>query len=139
LIQIHLPFSNIMNLYVVVAVGLTILALDAAWLTFRAGYHTAFFKSVQGSPMVIRIVPAALVYVLIPVAITYIVLNHVKTIREAGIKGAALGAAMYGLYDLTNYATLTKWTLEMTITDILWGTFVCSMGSMAGLWMSKRV
>jgi uncharacterized membrane protein len=128
-----------MNLYVVVAVGLTILALDAAWLTFRAGYHTAFFKSVQGSPMVIRIVPAALVYVLIPVAITYIVLNHVKTIREAGIKGAALGAAMYGLYDLTNYATLTKWTLEMTITDILWGTFVCSMGSMAGLWMSKRV
>ena len=128
-----------MNLYVVVAVGLTILALDAAWLTFRAGYHTGLFKSVQGSPMVIRIVPAALVYVLIPVAIVYLVLDHVKTIQEAGIKGAALGAAMYGLYDLTNYATLTKWTLEMTITDILWGTFVCGAGSMAGLWMSKRV
>ena len=128
-----------MNLYVVIAVGLTILALDAAWLTFRAGYHSAFFKSVQGSPIVIRIVPAAVVYVLIPVAIAYLVLDHVKTIQEAGIKGAALGAAMYGLYDLTNYATLTKWTLEMTITDILWGTFVCSVGSMAGLWMSKRV
>lgn len=128
-----------MNLYVVIAVGLTILALDAAWLTFRAGYHSAFFKSVQGSTMVIRIVPAALVYVLIPVAIAYLVLDHVKTIQEAGIKGAALGTAMYGLYDLTNYATLTKWTLEMTITDILWGTFVCSVGSMAGLLMSKRV
>jgi uncharacterized membrane protein len=127
-----------MNLYVVIAVGLTILALDAAWLTFRAGYHTGLFKSVQGSPLVIRIVPAALVYVLIPLAIVYLVLDHVKTIQEAGIKGAALGAAMYGLYDLTNYATLTKWTLEMTITDILWGTIVCGAGSMAGMWMSKR-
>jgi uncharacterized membrane protein len=128
-----------MNLYVVIAVGLTILALDAVWLTFRAGYHTGLFKSVQGSPLVIRIVPAALVYVLIPVAIVYLVLDHVKTIQEAGIKGAALGAAMYGLYDLTNYATLTKWTLEMTITDILWGTIVCGAGSMAGHLMSKRV
>lgn len=128
-----------MNLYVVVAVGLTILALDAAWLTFRAGYHANLLKSVQGSPLIVRVVPAALVYVLIPVAIVYLVLDHVKTIQEAGIKGAALGAAMYGLYDLTNYATLTKWTLEMTITDILWGTFVCGAGSMAGLWMSKRV
>jgi hypothetical protein len=128
-----------MNLYVVIAVGLTILALDAVWLTFRSGYHTGLFKSVQGSPLVIRIVPAALVYVLIPVAIVYLVLDHVKTIQEAGIKGAALGAAMYGLYDLTNYATLTKWTLEMTITDILWGTIVCGAGSMAGYLMSKRV
>ena len=128
-----------MNLYVIVAVGLTILALDAAWLTFRAGYHSAFFKSVQGSPLIVRVVPAALVYVLIPVAIGYLVVDHVKTIQEAGIRGAALGTAMYGLYDLTNYATLTKWTLEMTITDILWGTFVCSAGSMAGLLMSKRV
>lgn len=128
-----------MKLYVILAVGLTILALDAVWLTFRAGYHSALFKSVQGSPLIIRGFPAALVYVLIPVAIGYLVLDHVKTIQEAGIKGAALGAAMYGLYDLTNYATLTKWTLEMTITDILWGTFVCGAGSMAGHLVSKRV
>ena len=31
---------------------------------------------------------------------------------------------MYGLYDLTNFATLKGYTLEMTLTDMAWGDFL---------------
>ena len=44
--------------------------------------------------------------------------------KAATAKGAALGFAMYGLYDLTNYATLIKYPIEFAVTDIAWGTFL---------------
>ena len=52
--------------------------------------------------------------------------------EDAVTKGALLGLVLYAFYDLTNYATLEGWTLQMTITDILWGVLVCSAGAAVG-------
>jgi uncharacterized membrane protein len=41
--------------------------------------------------------------------------------------GALLGFIIYSVYDLTNYATLDKWTMHMTVMDILWGTALCGI------------
>jgi uncharacterized membrane protein len=124
------------QVYVFVAVMITTLALDAAWLTFRSSYHSALFKSIQGSAMVPRLLPGALVYLLIPAAILYFVLGRAKSVWDAAKDGAALGVAMYGLYDLTNYATLKGWTLTMTATDTLWGAYVCAVGAAAGKYVA---
>lgn len=35
--------------------------------------------------------------------------------------GAAYGLLIYGVYDLTNFATLAHWPLTITLIDILWG------------------
>jgi len=121
------------SLYAFGAVALSILILDAMWLTSRFSYHSALLKSVQGGVfMAPRLLPAALVYVLIPVAIMYFVLSRPKDLKAAAIDGAVLGVAMYGLYDLTNYATLKGWTLEMAVTDTLWGAFVSGVGAAVG-------
>jgi uncharacterized membrane protein len=109
----------------VIVAAVTALILDAIWLTLKAAYHTKFFEKVQGSELKIRLAPAALIYILIPAAVVFFTYKS-KTLKEAILKGAFLGLAMYGVYDLTNYATLTHWTLEMTLTDIAWGTFLCA-------------
>jgi uncharacterized membrane protein len=43
------------------------------------------------------------------------------------INGGLFGFAMYATYDLTNLATLEGWSLEITIIDLIWGTFLGSL------------
>ncbi|SDI64598.1 DUF2177 family protein [Proteiniclasticum ruminis] len=38
--------------------------------------------------------------------------------------GAFFGLITYGTYDLTNLATLKDWPLNITIIDLIWGTFL---------------
>ena len=98
-----------------------LLVLDAVWLTVRKDYHMSFFYAVQKSPLTVRWIPAAVVYILLAIAIAW-ALKDARTLKSAAAVGAAVGAVMYGFYDATNYATLERWTAEMAITDTLWGT-----------------
>ena len=105
----------------------TLIAMDIVWLTFRRSYHESLFASIQKSPLTVRIVPAILVYGLVASALYYFVfmVGRASTSMEAAKLGALLGGSMYGLYDVTNYATLRGYTLEMTVVDTLWGMITC--------------
>lgn len=109
----------------------TLIAMDIVWLTVRRSYHESLFASIQKSPLTVRIVPAILVYVLVASALYYFVfmVGRASTSMEAGKLGALLGGSMYGLYDLTNYATLRGYTLEMTVVDTLWGMITCGVAA----------
>lgn len=111
-----------------IAVALVMLFLDAIWLYARQTFHNDLITAVQGSKPSLRVVPAALIYVLIPAAVIFFTYKS-KSFKEAALKGAVLGACMYGVYDLTNYATFTKWTLQMTVTDMAWGSALCAAGA----------
>lgn len=56
---------------------------------------------------------------------------------EALWRGALLGLAAYGAYDLTNHATIANWPLSMTLTDILWGVFLTSSVSVIAFLVLK--
>jgi uncharacterized membrane protein len=67
------------------------------------------------------------VYLIMPIAVTYLAIVPSKTIQESVQKGALVGLAMYGVYDLTNLATFDNWTTRMVLQDMAWGTFLCSV------------
>ncbi len=67
---------------------------------------------------------AGIVYVLIPLGIVLFALPRVSQenlITSALFWGFMYGIVVYGVYDMTNYSLLSKWTLRMSIVDILWG------------------
>ncbi len=71
-----------------------------------------------------------LTWVLIVISIQLLVLSQKNlTNQEVFVKGAFLGLAMYGVYNLTSGALYpSKWTNEIAIGDTLWGmTIVGSM------------
>jgi uncharacterized membrane protein len=109
--------------------GTVLLLLDAVWLTLRSGYHETLFMAVQRAPLTLRVAPAIGVYLLLPVIIYLTALRDAKSWKDAALKGALTGALLYGFYDLTNYATLNGWTLQMSVTDTLWGTTLCAGGA----------
>jgi uncharacterized membrane protein len=56
----------------------------------------------------------------------------------AASRGALFGLATYATYDLTNYATLKGFPLNIVIVDLIWGTVLSStVASMAYLVYTK--
>uniref|UniRef100_A0A6C0B827 DUF2177 family protein n=1 Tax=viral metagenome TaxID=1070528 RepID=A0A6C0B827_9ZZZZ len=108
-------------------VAVAMLLMDTIWLSFQYSYNATIIKNVQKSVMKMRYIPAALVYLIMPLAVTYLAIVPSKSIQESVKKGALVGLAMYGVYDLTNLATLDAWTNRMAMQDIAWGTFLCSV------------
>jgi len=67
---------------------------------------------------------AGIVYVLIPLGIVLFALPRVSPehmVSSALFWGFLFGIVMYGIYDMTNYSLLSKWSLRMTIVDMVWG------------------
>jgi uncharacterized membrane protein len=121
-------------------VFISLLALDAIWLTFRLQYHKTLFYAVQKAPLSVRWIPAIVVYLLLTYAIVKVALKGGKrdNIHKAAGIGAVVGGVMYGFYDATNYATLKGWTAEMAITDTMWGTVASAIAAGMGAWFAYK-
>lgn len=116
---------------------LLLLLLDAAWLTANAPASRRLIAAIQGSPLQIRWVPAAAVYLLIAAGVVaFAVAPPTDSVLEAAGRGALLGLAIYGVYDLTNLATLTNYTVSYAVADIAWGTFLCGTIAAATYWIT---
>ena len=50
--------------------------------------------------------------------------------------GGLFGLIGYGIYDLTNYATLTNYTLRMTAVDMAWGCVLSAATATVMAWVS---
>jgi uncharacterized membrane protein len=106
--------------------ALVVLALlDAVWLTAIAPTSRRVIAAIQGTPLQIRWIPAAVVYILIAVAVTAFAILPATGVLDAAGRGALLGLALYGVYDFTNHATLTAYPLPYALADTAWGTFLC--------------
>ena len=116
----------------IVGSALAVGVLDAGWLTLHYNYHRDLFYKIQKSDLNPRLIPAALIYLLIPVAVFLYAVKDANSTKDAALKGALIGFILYAFYDLTNFATLTNYTLDMTLTDIAWGTTVCALGAAVG-------
>lgn len=109
----------------IAAVAVIMLAMDAVWLSARSAYHRQVFAALQGQPLQVRIPAAVGVYALMIAGVWFFAVRPAESWTDAAGRGAFLGLIMYGLYDLTNYATLTRYPLHYTLSDMAWGTFLC--------------
>ena len=116
--------------------AVVMIILDAIQIIVNQKFHATLFKNVQKSPLKVRIIPAILVYILMPLSVTYFAILQSKSIKDAGLKGALLGLTIFGVYDLTNLATLDGWTVEMAIRDISWGIIMFTITSVLGYYFT---
>jgi len=117
-------------MYITLAtITVVVLVMDAVWLTATSAASRKLIASIQGKPLEIRWAAAAAVYALMIAAVWFFAVLPAADWLEAGGRGAALGAVMYGLYDLTNYATLANYTLEFALQDMVWGTVLFAVAA----------
>jgi uncharacterized membrane protein len=85
---------------------------DLPWLMVSAPYVKDMIQRIQGSPLHLSYLPAAVVYA----AMAYLLIQT-KTPLEAFY----VGAATYAVYDFTNLATLKNYDFSFALVDTLWG------------------
>lgn len=91
-----------------------LLLVDAVYLRIIGGPAIRMFQIIQGSPVVFNYAAAAVVYV----ALAYLVTLPSLTTT---LKAAAMGGAVYAVYDFTNLAVFKDYTLQFALMDTLWG------------------
>lgn len=98
-----------------------ILVLDGLWLGFVA---KDLYKREMGGLLAdpVRVAPAVVFYALYPAALVYLALfAQPAGWLEAVLRGAVIGLAAYGAYDLTNLAIVRDWPLKISLIDWVWG------------------
>ena len=105
------------------------LGIDFLWLGVIAknfyDKHLANFERAINWPA------AVFVYLLIPLGIFLFVLPKADgNAKLALFWGGLYGLIVYGVYDLTNLATLKNWSSAMVVVDMLWGAFICGLTSL---------
>jgi len=83
---------------------------------------------------------AAIVYVLIPLGVVLFALPRVSQqhlVSSALFWGFIYGIVLYGVYDMTNYSLVSKWSLRMSIVDILWGGVINAVVTCAAAFLDR--
>lgn len=83
---------------------------------------------------------AGIVYVLIPLGIVLFALPRVSTdhlVASSLFWGFIYGIVLYGVYDMTNYSLVSKWSLRMSIVDILWGGVINAVVTCAAAFFDR--
>ena len=114
------------------AAFVAMIVLDGIWLGLVAkGLYQREMGSLMADP--VRIVPIVAFYLLFPIALVYLALfNAPSGWGEAIVRGAMLGLAAYGAYDLTNLAVVRNWPVHLSLIDWAWGAVICAAAAAAG-------
>ncbi len=117
------------------------LGVDFVWLSTMGA---ALYRSTLGELLApsVRLGPAAVFYLAYPVGIVvFAVLPALAA--ESWLRGAALGALFgalaYATYDLTNFATLRTWSLQITVLDIAYGAVASGAAAVAAYIVVKAI
>ncbi|MFC1789951.1 DUF2177 family protein [Patescibacteria group bacterium] len=117
------------------------LAIDLVWLSFVA---KDFYAKQIGFLMKtnVNFVAAILFYLLFIVGlVVFAILPALEknSWTQALFLGALLGLVSYATYDLTNLATIKDWPLVVTIVDMVWGTVLGLLVSLASYFIVKKI
>ena len=124
-----------------VSTAVIFLALDAVMLT---QVMKPLFQRHLGDALLepIRLGPAAAFYLFYVGVLVWLVtapaLVSGPSARVA-LNAALLGAAAYGTYEFTNYATLKAWSWQMVAADLTWGTVLTTVAALGGLWIARAL
>jgi len=116
-------------------------ATDLAWLTAMT---PRIYRPTLGNVLLsgVNLPPAVAFYVLYPVGILIFAIGPATksgSVTSAIIYGALFGFFTYSTYDLTNYATLRNWSLQLTLVDIAWGSVLAGGAAAFGFVVATKV
>ncbi|MCP1475032.1 putative membrane protein [Pseudomonas sp. EB276 TE3739] len=116
---------------------LTFLLLDDIWLGLLMA---PTYRELLGSLMLDKplLLPAAVFYCLYVIGCVVFVVLPALSWQRAAKLGALLGLVAYGTYDLTNWATLRNWSVQVSLMDWAWGTVATAVACTVGYLVAKR-
>lgn len=120
--------------------GLVFFIIDLFWLGFAAkGFYDRHIGALLREQ--VNWVAAILFYALyiggIQLFVLLPALQSGAGIMRTAVMGGLLGLFAYGTFDLTSLALIRKWSVTVTVVDMLWGTVLTGATAALTLWLSR--
>lgn len=124
------------------AYGITVvvfLLIDFIWLSqvARGFYFDRLSHLLMDQP---NLAAAAGFYAFYVIGIVIFAINPAfqsGSAMTALIYGAMFGFFAYATYDMTNYATLKDWPIEVVVVDVVWGAVITGFSAFVGFWGTR--
>jgi uncharacterized membrane protein len=97
--------------------AITMVTLDYVYLSLIKSYFENQVQKVQGSPLKLNFLAAAICYIFLILGLNYFIIKPKRSIQDAFL----LGLVIYGVYETTNWTLFEKWSPLTVIMDTLWG------------------
>jgi uncharacterized membrane protein len=97
--------------------AIVLISLDFVYLNVMKGYFMNQVKMIQGTPLKVNYLGAAICYIFLITGLNYFIIKPRKSVTDAFL----FGLVVYGVYETTNYALFSNWSLISVFIDTLWG------------------
>ena len=103
--------------FLILLSAIIMISLDFVYLSVMKSYFMNQVKNVQGSALKLNYFGAAICYIFLVAGLNYFIIKPRKSVSDAFL----LGLVIYGVYETTNYALFSNWSIVSVIIDTLWG------------------
>jgi uncharacterized membrane protein len=115
------------------ATAAVFLIADLVWLSRTLGlYRRAIGDMMLEKPRWKAAVSFYLMYIVGIVFFVVVPPHPADSWKSVLLSGALFGLVAFATYDMTNLATLKRWSLQMSLIDIAWGMFVTAISGLSG-------
>jgi uncharacterized membrane protein len=105
------------TVFTLLIILVSLLALDAMYLSATYTMFGEMIQGIQGSAMSLNIWGAVLCYAALTFGLYYFIIREKRSPLDAGL----LGLVIYAVYETTSLATLKKWDPKVALMDSVWG------------------
>lgn len=134
-----MPTTKVLLTYLVMLV--VFLAIDFLWLGLLAkGIYAKYLGNFFRERFLWT--PALIFYALFILGVLiFVTLPGVEngSLGRTFLLGGLFGLVTYATYDLTNYATLKDWPLQIVLIDLCWGFLVSGIVATSGFLAGTRL
>ena len=100
-----------------IVASIVFVVLDCFYINLIKHAFSSQIVAIQGSAMKPNFIAIAITYAFLLFGLNYFVLRK----HMGPIDAFLYGLVIYAVYDFTNLATFSKWSLSLSIIDALWG------------------
>lgn len=110
-----------------------VLLLDMLYISLISKTFKKMIENIQKTRFKINYTTAVLCYIFIVIQLYVFIIQNNESIQKAFL----LGFTTYGIYELTNLATITQWNVPIAIMDTIWGGILYALTSYITLLLLK--
>jgi len=119
----------------------TFLFIDIIWLSQSVNhfYQPNIGALLREDPVIFA---AVLFYLVYPLGVNILVVLPILKyglLRTVFFNGFVFGFVAYGTYNLTNMATLTGWSVNVVIVDMLWGGVLTGVSATLTAYGTRKI
>ena len=106
----------------IIVSSIVLVVVDFLYLSSTSKFFNNVVKNIQGKEIEFKMLGAVICYILLVLGLNYFVLLDKKLgKKEKIIRAIILGVVIYGVFESTNLAIFTNWTLNALLIDTIWG------------------